>query len=45
MQQEPEIAVVAPSDRIVHTDRVQTYDEEPAPARCRPTLANWSWVD
>ena len=30
MQQEPGIAVVAPSDRIVHTNRVQTYDKEPA---------------
>ena len=44
MQQEPGIAVVACSDRIVHTDRVQTYDEEPAPARPRPPLANWSSV-
>ena len=45
MQQEPGIVVVAPSDRIVHTDRVETYDKEPTPARYRPTLTNWSWVD
>ena len=47
MQQEQErnLAVVAPTDRIVHTDRVQTYDEEPAPARPRPPLAKWSSVN
>ena len=27
MQQEPEIVVVDPIDRIVHTDRIQTYDK------------------
>ena len=47
MQQEQErsLAVVAPTDKIVHTDRVQTYDEEPAPARPRPPLANWSSIN
>ena len=47
MQQESErhLAVVEPTDRIVHTDRIQTYDEEPALARPRPPLANWSSVN
>ena len=47
MQQEPErnLGVVAPSDRIVHKDRIQTYDKELTPARCRPALANWSSVN
>ena len=31
-------------DITVNTDRVQTYDEEPALARPRPPLANWSSV-
>ena len=47
MQQEQErnLAVVAPMDRIVYTDRIQTYDQEPAPPRPRPPLANWSSVN
>ena len=46
MQQEPErnLTVVAPMDRIVHTDRVQTYEGDPAPTRPRNSLANWTWV-
>ena len=46
MQQEPErnLAVVAPTDRNVHTDRIQTYEGDPAPIRPRKPLANWTWV-
>ena len=47
MQQEPErnLAVVAPTDSIVHTDRVQTYEGDLAQSRPRNSLANWTWVD
>ena len=47
MQQESErnLAVVPPLNRILHTNRVQTYDEEPTPARPTPALANWSSVN
>ena len=47
MKLEPErnLAVFAPTDRIVHTDRVQTYERNLAPTRPRNSLANWSWVD
>ena len=47
MQQGPErnLAVVAPTDRIVHMDRVQTYEGDLTPSRPRDYLANWSWVD
>ena len=34
--------MVPPSDKIIHTDRVQTYDELPAPVRPRHLLANWT---
>ena len=37
------VAVVSP-DKIIHTDRVQTYDEMPAPVRPRHALANWTSV-
>ena len=45
MQQEPKrnLAVVAPMDRIVHTDRVQTL-RDPTPTRPRNSLANQTWV-
>ena len=45
-QQEPErnLAVVAPTDRIVHTDRIQTYEGELAPTRPRKPLANCTSV-
>ena len=39
----PNIAVVSP-DKIIHTDRVQTYDEMPAPVIPRHALANWTSV-
>ena len=39
----PKIAMVSP-DRIVTTDRVQTYDEMSAPVRARHALANWTSV-
>ena len=42
--QEPEIAVVPPSDKIIHLDRVQTYEELPAQPRPRKSLANWTSV-
>ena len=47
MQQEPErnIAVVALTDRIVHMNRVQTYEGDLTLSRPRNSLANWSWVD
>ena len=47
MQLEPKknLADVAPTDRIVHTDRVQTYEGDLAPSRPRKSLATWSWVD
>ena len=47
MQQEPErnLVVVAPTDRIVHMDRVQTYEGDLALSRSRNSLGNWSWVD
>ena len=40
VQQEPErnLAVVAP------TDRIQTYEGDPASARASNPLANWTWV-
>ena len=31
-------------DKIVHTDRVQTYDKMPATVRPRHALANWTSV-
>ena len=31
-------------DKIIHTDRVQTYDEMPALVRPRHALANWTSV-
>ena len=31
-------------DRIVTTDRVQMYDEMPAPVRPLHALANWTYV-
>ena len=46
MQQEPDrnLAVVAPMDRIVHTDRFQTYEGDQTPTRPRNSLANWTCV-
>ena len=46
MEQELEknLAIVVPMDRIVHTDRIQTYEGDLAPTRSRNALANWSWV-
>ena len=46
MQQEQDrnLAVVAPTDRIVHMDRVQTCEGDLTPSRPRNSLANWSWV-
>ena len=46
IKQEPQknLAIVAPTDRIVYTDRILIYDEEPAPTRPRPHLVNWSLV-
>ena len=40
---EPEtnVAVVPPSDKIIYTDRGQTYDEIPAAVRPKHPLANW----
>ena len=43
-ERETILAVVPPSDKIIHTDRVQTYDEIPAPVRPRHPLANWTSV-
>ena len=42
--QQPEIAVVPPSDKVIHMDSVQTYDELPAQPRSRKPLANWTSV-
>ena len=44
--QEPErnLAIVPPTDRMAHTDRVQTYEGDPAPTRPRGPLANWTSV-
>ena len=42
--QEPEIVIVPPTDRIVHTDRIQTYEEMPAPVRPRHLVANWTSI-
>ena len=39
----PYVAVVSP-DKIIHTDRVQMYDQMPAPVRPRHALANWTSV-
>ena len=39
----PKIAMVSP-DRIVTTDRVQTYNKMPAPVRPWHALANWTSV-
>ena len=36
--------MVPPSDKIIHIDRVQTYDEIPAPVRPRHLLANWTSI-
>ena len=36
--------MVPPSDKIIHTDRVQTYGEIPAPVRPRHPLANWTSI-
>ena len=43
---ESEIAVVppTPTHKIVYTERVQTFDEIPAPVRPRHPLANWTSV-
>ena len=43
---EPErnLAIVAPTDKIVHMDSVQIYKEDPAPTRPRVPLANWTSV-
>ena len=43
-EKETSIAVVPPSDKIIHTDRVQTYDEIPALVRPRHLLANWTSI-
>ena len=43
-EKETSVAVVPPSDKIIHTYRVQTYDEMPAPVRPRHPLANWTSV-
>ena len=45
--QEPEknLVVVPPTVRIVHMDRVQTYEEDPSPTRPRAPLANWTSVN
>ena len=44
--QEAEIVIVPPipTQKIVHTGRVQTYDEIPALVRPRHQLANWTSV-
>ena len=42
--QELEIAVIPPTDKIIHMDRVQTYEELPAQPRPRKPLANWTYV-
>ena len=44
MQQELErnLAVVAPPDRIVYTDRIQTYEGDPALTRPRKPGTNWT---
>ena len=44
--QESEIAIVppTPTHKTVHMDRVQTYDEIPAPVRPRHPLVNWTSV-
>ena len=42
--QKPEVAVVPPSDRIIHTDSVQIYDELPAQPRPRKPLTSWTSV-
>ena len=39
----PNVAMVSP-DRLVTSDRVQTYDEMPAPVRSQHALANWTSV-
>ena len=39
----PKVAVVSP-DRSVTTDKVQMYDEMPAPVRPQHALANWTSV-
>ena len=39
----PKVAMVSP-DKIVTTDRVQTYDEMPALVRPQHALANWTSV-
>ena len=36
--------MVPPSDKIIHTDRVQTYDGIPAPVRPRHPLSHWTSV-
>ena len=42
---EASIAFVPPSPhRIVHNDSMQIYEEPPAPARPRDSLANWTSV-
>ena len=39
------IACVTPSPhRVVHNDSIQIYEEPPASARCRHSLANWTSV-
>ena len=46
VQQEAErnLLIVAPMDRIVHTDRNQTYEGDPTLIRPRNALANWTCV-
>ena len=38
--QKENIAIVPPTDKIVHTDRVQTYERDLALTRPRQLLAN-----
>ena len=42
--QKQEIAVVPPTDKIIHMESVQTYDELPAQPRPRKPLGNWTSV-
>ena len=42
--QKPEIAVVPPSDKVIHMDSVQTCDKLPAQPRPIKPLANWTSV-
>ena len=44
--QEPDrnLAVIPPTDRIVHMDRYQIYEGDPTPTRPTVPLANWTSV-